>query len=88
MTKSQKFLIEILEEDIVKSGAALISINIDLSVLKDRRTTQEGKDLEATDKKIEELTASIPHMEEQIEMLKVKLERVKSYGNSQTKNGG
>jgi predicted RNase H-like nuclease (RuvC/YqgF family) len=79
MTKSQKFLIEILEEDIVKSGAALISINIDLSVLKDRRTTQEGKDLEATDKKIEELTASIPHMEEQIEMLKVKLERVKSY---------
>lgn len=76
-------LIGMLEEDILKTDAAMISINVDLVMIKGSRINLEGELLDEADKKVKDLGAGLLKMVDQKKLLSDKLKLVKAYdGNN------
>lgn len=80
--KAKTFLINLLEEDIMKAQAAIISINVDLEMLNEKRTKLEGKELEKVDGRIKDLQEALPNATEQRDLLIEKLAVVRKYAGS------
>lgn len=76
---AKQMLIGMLEEDILKTDAAMISINVDLVMVKGSRTILEGEELEEADKKVKDLGMGLLRMVDQKKLLSDKLKLVKAY---------
>lgn len=80
---AKQMLIGMLEEDILKTDAAMISINVDLVMIKGSRINLEGELLDEADKKVKDLGAGLLKMVDQKKLLSDKLKLVKAYdGNN------
>lgn len=86
MTKPQKYLIGLLEGDIEQAGAAIISLEVDIDLLNDKRKGLQDTELKMADDKLIELRQSLDSMNEQESLLNLKLRMVKEYGKETPAN--